>query len=173
MNNESFESTRPDELTPFIGHHVIYTYDNGWQYELYLKNADTIDYRIHGGMVGGRWVKDQKVHLARLSDEVCKVSWHEPTGTSVSLALNLSERRVHGIIFFPRWVAEHPERTVCYQNDHLEAMVRYRDAGPTYPYLIIDEFATLTFKDCPGPNDERVIACAPEALPEGFADRRQ
>jgi phenolic acid decarboxylase len=37
-----------------IGHRFIYTYANGWQYEMYVKNATTIDYRIHTGHVGGR-----------------------------------------------------------------------------------------------------------------------
>ena len=83
---ESFESTKPDELTEFVGKHFIYTYENGWQYELYIKNAFTIDYRIHSGIVGGRWVRDQKVHIVRLASEVVKISWDEPTGTNVSVA---------------------------------------------------------------------------------------
>ena len=37
------------ELSDFIGTHFIYTYDNGWEYEWYAKNEDTVDYRIHGG----------------------------------------------------------------------------------------------------------------------------
>jgi phenolic acid decarboxylase len=36
------------------GMHLIYTYGSGWRYELYVKNATTIDYRIHSGPVGGR-----------------------------------------------------------------------------------------------------------------------
>ena len=98
---ESFESTKTDELSSFIGRHFIYTYENGWQYELYVKNAETIDYRIHSGMVGGRWVRDQKAHIVRLSDEVFKISWDEPTGTCVSTAFNIKDRIMHGIIFFP------------------------------------------------------------------------
>lgn len=47
-------------MDKFIGSHMIYTYENGWEYEIYIKNEDTIDYRIHSGMVGGRWVRDQK-----------------------------------------------------------------------------------------------------------------
>ena len=48
------------DLSDFLGTHFIYTYDNGWEYEWYAKNDHTVDYRIHGGMVAGRWVKDQK-----------------------------------------------------------------------------------------------------------------
>ena len=58
---------------------------NGWEYEFYVKNATTVDYRIHSGMVGGRWVKDQKADIVKLTDGVYKVSWTEPTGTDVSL----------------------------------------------------------------------------------------
>jgi hypothetical protein len=42
---------------------------------MYVKNAKTIDYRIHHGMVGGRWVKGQEAHIVRLADGVYKVSW--------------------------------------------------------------------------------------------------
>jgi phenolic acid decarboxylase len=161
-----------DELKGMIGKQLIYTYDNGWQYEFYVKNADTIDYRIHSGMVGGRWVKDQKVHLVKLADNVFKLSWHEPTGTSVSLAVNFNDRKLHGVIFFPRWIIEAPEKTVCYQNEHLDLMRQYRDAGPTYPVEVVDEFATITFVEDCGPNREDVINCPPDELPAGYASRR-
>ncbi|CAO3413453.1 phenolic acid decarboxylase [Azospirillum endophyticum] len=170
--SDSFESTKPEELTDFIGSHFIYTYDNGWQYEFYVKNDRTVDYRIHSGMVGGRWVRDQIAHIVRLAPQVFKVSWDEPTGTAVSLAFNLEARRVHGVIFFPRWVAEAPEKTVCFQNEHLDEMRALRDAGPTYPRLVIDEFAPITFLENCGPDNQEVIACTPSELPAGYADRR-
>jgi hypothetical protein len=44
----------PQDLSGIVGHRFVYTYANGWQYEMYVKNAQTIDYRIHTGMVGGR-----------------------------------------------------------------------------------------------------------------------
>jgi phenolic acid decarboxylase len=170
--SDPFESTKPEELTAFIGKHIIYTYENGWQYEMYIKGDRTIDYRIHSGMVGGRWVRDQVVHIVRLADNLFKVSWDEPTGTTVSVAMNLAERRLHGVIFFPRWVGEDPKKTVCFQNDHLDLMRTYRDAGPTYPHLVIDEFADITFMEDLGPGDETVIAVAPGDLAEGYASRR-
>ena len=136
--SDPFESTKPTEIAPFVGKHFIYTYENGWQYEAYIKNARTIDYRIHSGMVGGRWVRDQETHIVRLADNVFKMSWDEPTGTTVSVAVNLVERRLHGVIFFPQWIAQEPQKTVCFQNEHLDLMRSYRDAGPTYPKLVID-----------------------------------
>lgn len=51
-DNETFESTKPEEIKDFIGRHLIYTYANGWQYELYLKSERSIDYRIFKGIVG-------------------------------------------------------------------------------------------------------------------------
>lgn len=169
---ESFESTKPEQLTAFIGKHFIYTYENGWQYELYVKNAETIDYRIHSGMVGGRWVRDQKAHIMRPSDDVYKISWDEPTGTCVSTAFNINDKIMHGIIFFPQWVAQDPKKTVCFQNDHVAEMIANRDAGPTYPKLVIDEFANISFMEDCGANNETVIACHPKELPAGYADRR-
>lgn len=170
--SDLFQSTKPAEIVRIVGKHLIYTYENGWQYEIYVKNDRTMDYRIHSGMVGGRWVRDQEVHIVRLSDEVFKISWDEPTGTTVSIAINLAERRLHGVIFFPRWVAENPQKTVCFQNDHLDEMRRYRDAGPTYPKLVIDEAADITFAEDCGRDDEQVICCPPAALPAGYAARR-
>jgi phenolic acid decarboxylase len=169
---ESFESTRPEELSAFVGKHLIYTYENGWQYEIYIKNAYTVDYRIHSGLVGGRWVRDQKAHIVRLAEDIYKVSWDEPTGTAVSLTFMLASRTTHGVAFFPNWIVNDPEKTVCFQNDRLDTMRACRDAGPTYPKLVIDEFSTITFVEECGPDNEEVIACPPGELPAGFAGRR-
>lgn len=34
-----------EKLKNLIGTHFIYTYDNDWQYEFYIKNENTVDYR--------------------------------------------------------------------------------------------------------------------------------
>lgn len=158
-------------MTTVIGRRFVYTYDNGWTYELYVKNATTIDYRIHSGMVGGRWVKGQHVDLVELVEGVWKVSWTEPTGTSVVVNLMPEQRSIHGTIFFPRWVHEHPERTVLFQNDHLDAMAAYREAGPTYPIHLVTESATIARIDDVGTDDDTVIACAPDELPVGWLEQ--
>lgn len=159
------------DLSGLVGYRFIYTYANGWQYEMYVKNASTIDYRIHSGMVGGRWVKDQRVDLVQLDDDVYKVSWNEPTGTSVVVNVLPRKRRLHGTIFFPRWVEENGSATVVFQNDHLDEMRALRDAGPTYPIFVVPEFARITLFEFVGADDESVISVAPGELPEGFADR--
>lgn len=156
------------DLSGFVGKHLIYTYDNGWNYELYVKNATTLDYRIHSGLVGNRWVKDQLAYIVRVSQDVYKISWTEPTGTDVSLTANLADKVFHGTIFFPRWVMNNPEKTVCFQNDHIDEMKALRDAGQAYPTEVIDEFATISFvRDC-GENNEEVINCAASELPKDF-----
>ncbi|MDU2065240.1 MAG: phenolic acid decarboxylase [Sporomusaceae bacterium] len=161
-----------NELKSLIGKHFIYTYENGWQYEFYVKNENTVDYRIHSGIVGGRWVTDQTAYIVALGENVYKVSWDEPTGTCVSLAFNLSTRKIHGTIFFPAWVAEEPTKTVCYQNEHLVKMNEYRDQGPTYPKMVVDEFATITFIEECGADNNSVIQCAPSELPTGYTTRQ-
>ena len=145
----------------FIGSHFIYEYENSWKYELYIKNEDTIDYRIHTGMVAGRWVKNQKVDMVELVKGVYKLSWTEPTGTDVVVELMPDEKRLHGIIFFPKWVEEHPEITVCYQNDFIDLMHESREKFETYPKHIVGEFATIIFVENCGINNEKVISCAP------------
>lgn len=157
------------DLSGLVGKRFIYTYANGWQYEMYVKNATTIDYRIHTGMVGGRWVKDQFVDLVQLADDSFKISWNEPTGTSVVVNVMPKSRLLHGVIFFPHWIHEDGKRTVLFQNEHLEQMRAYRDAGPTYPIYIVPEFAKITFLEDVGADDNSVISVAPSALPAGFA----
>lgn len=156
------------DLSGLVGKHLVYTYDNGWNYEIYVKNATTMDYRIHSGIVGNRWVKDQRVYIVRVAKEVYKISWTEPTGTDVSLIVNLADRIFHGTIFFPRWIINDPKKTVCFQNDFIPLMEQYREAGPTYPTEVIDEFATITFVRTCGENDESVINCPASELPADF-----
>lgn len=170
--SDAFASTKPAEIVGFVGKHYIYTYDTGWQYETYIKNERHIEYRVHSGIVGGRWVKDQEAHVVRLADNVFRLSWVEPTGTGVSLAVNLNERRLHGTIFFPRWVVEAPHEIAIFQNPQIDRMLALRDAGPTYPIEVVDSFATITFVEDRGRDDETVIACGPEELPAGYAARR-
>ena len=160
------------QIAPFVGKHIIYTYANGWRYEMYLKNERRIDYRVHGGLVGGRWVKDQEVFMVRLADGVVKLSWTEPTGTCVSVAYNLPEGRAHGATFFPRWIELEPSKIIGVQNDKIDRMRQYRDAGPVYPILVVDEFAEIIFVEARGRDDESVICCGPEALPADHPARR-
>jgi phenolic acid decarboxylase len=149
------------DLDEFLGGHFIYTYANGWNYEMYVKNEHTIDYRIHSGMVGGRWVKNQAVHIVKLTDGVFKICWTEPTGTDVSLDFLPNENKLHGVIFFPKWVHEHPEITTCYQNDFIDLMIESREKYDTYPKLVVPEFGQIFFKKNEGVNNEKVIAEAP------------
>ncbi len=159
-----------NDLSGIVGKHLVYTYDNGWNYEFYFKNDNTADYRIHSGIVGGRWVKDQHVYLVRVAKEVYKVSWTEPTGTDVSLIANLADKVFHGTIFFPRWVINDPKKTVCFQNEHIAQMEAYRAEGPAYPTEVIDEFATITFVRDAGINNEEVINCPASELPANFPE---
>ncbi len=65
-------------LEDFVGTHFIYTYDNGWDMNFTSKTTIPLNYRIHGGMVAGRWVKDQKVSLVMLTEGIYKITWTEP-----------------------------------------------------------------------------------------------
>lgn len=149
------------ELDDFLGTHFIYTYDNGWEYEWYAKNDHTVDYRIHGGMVAGRWVKDQEANIVKLTDGVYKVTWTEPTGTDVALDFMPNENIMHGTIFFPKWVQDHPDITVCFQNEHIDLMKESREKYENYPKYLVPEFAKITYMGKAGQNNEEVIAEAP------------
>jgi len=169
--DDTTHTDHASDVNGLVGHRFIYTYANGWQYEMYVKNATTIDYRIHTGHVGGRWVRDQTVDLVTLAPEVYKISWIEPTGTSVVVNVMPALRRLHGTIFFPEWIRLDGSKTVLFQNEHLDEMRAYRDAGPTYPIYVVPEFADITLFENVGADDETVVAAAPADLPPGFADR--
>ncbi|MDP2572145.1 phenolic acid decarboxylase [Vibrio penaeicida] len=163
-------SFNKEDLSGIVGKSVIYDYDQGWRYECYVKNNHTIDYRVHSGIVGGRWVKDQEVVMVQIAKDVFRISWVEPTGTDVSLSFNLVDYIVHGTIYFPRWIVENPQKIACYQNEHLEEMEALRDAGPIYPTELISSFATLVYlREC-GENNEQVIACPPHELPSNYPE---
>lgn len=150
-----------ETLEDFLGTHLIYTYDNGWEYEMYVKNENTIDYRIHGGMVAGRWVRDQEANIVKLTEGVFKITWTEPTGTDVALDFLPNKQIMHGTIFFPKWVEEHPEITVTYQNDHIDLMEASREKYDTYPKLVVPEFAKISYVGNAGQNNETVVNVAP------------
>jgi phenolic acid decarboxylase len=171
-DSESFKSTKPDALGRFVGKHFIYTYENGWHYEAYIRNAYQADFRIHSGMLAGRWVTGTKVHLVKITDDICKMSWSEPTGTCVSLTFNIAARRMHGTIFFPQWISQDPKKAIVHENEHDAEMQRCRDAGPAYPTMVIDEFADITFMEECGADNDTVIACSSTDLPAGYAARR-
>ncbi|KVT12701.1 phenolic acid decarboxylase padC [Burkholderia sp. MSMB1078WGS] len=168
------DNDKIQNLSPFVGLHFIYTYANGWKYEWYARNELTCDYRIHHGLVGGRWVTHQPMTLTKLASGTYKADWHEPTGTCVSLYFDIERRLIHGTIFFPQWIGgegQSPEKTICFQNEFIEDMHRFRDDGPAYPYVIVSEFANITWMKQCGPDNDDVIAKAPGQLPSDYLDR--
>jgi len=157
-----------NDLSGFIGKQLVYTYHNDWKFELYVKNGQTIDYRMHVGQMGNHLVKNQYVVIVRVGESIYKMSWAEPNGINVSLSVNIVDKILHGTGFFPRWVIDHPEKTICIHDDHVCQLESYRDAGPIYPIEMVNEFSTITFmRDC-GPNDESIIACAASELPADY-----
>lgn len=114
-------------------------------------------------MVAGRWVKDQEADIVMLTEGVYKITWTEPTGTDVALDFMPNEQKLHGTIFFPKWVEEHPEITVTFQNEHIDEMAAAREKYETYPKLVVPEFAKITYMGDAGVDNEDVIAEAPYA----------
>lgn len=159
MNN--FEK---HDLTNLVGKHLIYTYENGWQHEIYIKNDSSLDYRVCSGLASNRCVKDQSAYIVQIGQNIYKASWTEPTGTSISVILNLRILLLHCTAFFPRWVMDDPQKTACFQNNHINEMEAYRAAGPTYPIEIMDQFATITAVDDCGLNNDSVISDATNEL---------
>lgn len=75
-----------------------------------------------------------------LTEGIYKITWTEPTGTDVALDFLPNEGKLHGMIFL-KWVEEHPEITVCFQNDFIDLMHESREKYETYPKYLVPEFA--------------------------------
>ena len=160
------------DVSGLLGKHVIYTYENNWQYEVYFKNAKNVDYRIHSGPVAGRWVNDRKVSMKSLGNLIFRVNWIEPTGNIVTMCINPQKRWLHSYFLMPMWVHKHPERTICHENEFVDDMLKYRDQGPTWPMVPAeDSFANITFLENVGVDREDIIDCSPDELPDGYEER--
>ena len=47
------EMSYPEQdLSIIVGKRIIYTYENGWLYELYFNSETMLHYRVHSGLVG-------------------------------------------------------------------------------------------------------------------------
>ena len=161
------------DLSEILGRHIIYTYTNGWKYELYFKNATTAHYRIHRGLVAGRWVTNREVHMTALGYGLVRINWLEPVGNIVTMVTNLKERWLHSYFLMPQWIIDNPKATVCHEDEFVDEMLKLREQGPTWPMNIAENtFAEITFLEDVGPDRDDIITCPPDQLPAGYADRK-
>ncbi len=161
------------DLSIVIGKHIIYTYENDWQYEIYFKNPELIHYRIHSGLVAGRWVTNRQVHMTALGHQMVRINWLEPVGNIVTMVANLPERWLHSYFLMPQWITDNPKATVCHEDEYVDEMLKLREQGPTWPMHIAENaFAQITFLEDVGPDRDDIITCPPDQLPLGYADRR-
>lgn len=160
-----------DDLSGIVGKHLIYAYENGWKYELYVRNSETVEFRCLMGPMFGRWSKNQPAKMVRLYDGLYKLAWVEPTGTTTNFILWLPDRRIHTTISYPQWMLDYPESTLGRYEDHLDEIAADRDRGPTYPLTLVSSNGQITFLETRAPDDDTVIDCPPGKLPAGYADR--
>jgi len=162
----------PSDLRGIVGTHLIYTYDdNGWKYELYVRNRDEVQFRCLQGPMFGRWSTNQPAKIVRLADDLYKLAWVEPTGTTTVVILCTSSRTVHTTICYPQWMLDYPECTLDNYADRLEEIRAERDAGPTYPLTLVASTGRITYLERRAAEDDTVIDRPPSKLPPGFADR--
>ena len=71
------------DLSGFIGKHLVYTYDNGWNYEIYIK-MKIPSTTVFTAAVGNRWVKDQQVYVVRVGESIYKISGLNPPAPTLA-----------------------------------------------------------------------------------------
>ncbi|MGW4364016.1 phenolic acid decarboxylase [Nocardia takedensis] len=161
----------PPGLEPILGLHLIVVYDNGWKYEIYIRNAHTIAFRCLMGPMFGSWSVDQPAKIAHLTDDLYELAWIEPTGiTAVALA-RLTSRVVHTTVVYPQWLLEYPDIAMGRYQDVVPELEAARDRGPIYPLTMIVSTGRVTFLTTREQNDDTVIDRAPGKLPSDYADR--
>ncbi|WP_330182894.1 phenolic acid decarboxylase [Nocardia sp. NBC_01503] len=161
----------PGDLTGLVGKHLIYAYENGWKYELYVRDSVTVSFRCLIGPMFGRWSTHQRAKIVQLDGDMYKLAWVEPTGTTTVVIAWLSELRVHTTICYPQWMLDFPEITLGRYEDDLDAIVAARDAGPTYPLTLVASTGLITFLESRPADDDTVIDCSPSKLPVDYANR--
>jgi phenolic acid decarboxylase len=166
-----WNSALAGDLSGIVGKHLIYAYDNGWKYELYVCNAQTVEFRCLMGPMFGRWSKNQAAKAVQLDGDMYKLAWVEPTGTTTVLIVWLGERRVHTTICFPQWMLDYPDSTLGNYEDNIDAIIADRDKGPTYPQTLVSATGRITYLESCEPDDDTVIDIAPSKLPPGYAAR--
>lgn len=62
------------DLSGFVGKHLVYTYDNGWNYEIYVKMKTPSTTVFTAAPAGNRWVKDQQAYIVRVGESIYKIS---------------------------------------------------------------------------------------------------
>ncbi|OJF77837.1 phenolic acid decarboxylase [Nocardia seriolae] len=159
------------DLSGIVGRHLIYAYDNGWKYELYVRNPHTVAFRCLQGPMFGRWSTNQPVKMIQLHGDLYKIAWVEPTGTVTVLIAWLSGRRVHTTICYPQWMLDYPESTLGHYEESLDEITADRDQGPTYPQTLVASTGRITFLETRAVDDDTVIDCPPGKLPLGYANR--
>ena len=161
------------DLSILVGKRIIYTYENGWLYELYFNSPTLLHYRVHSGLVGGRWVTNREVTMKALGAGMVRVNWVEPVGNVVAMVVNINERWLHSYFLMPQWIIDNPGPTICHEDEHDEEMLKLREQGPTWPMHIAENtFAKITFLEDVGANRDDIITCPPDQLPAGYADRK-
>ncbi|KAH7339265.1 hypothetical protein B0J17DRAFT_705408 [Rhizoctonia solani] len=87
-------------VSSIVNKHLQYTYDNGWEYQFWLKSPTRIVYCEQGGPMAGRF-NYQHCHIQEVRiDEVFQISWVEETDTIVSLVVDLRLKRLTTFMVF-------------------------------------------------------------------------
>ncbi|GJN92139.1 hypothetical protein Rhopal_005169-T1 [Rhodotorula paludigena] len=96
--------------------HFEYTYENG---EFWVKNHERIVYAIHGGPMNGRR-NYQTAYYQRVRPNIWLISWQEETGTTVSLCLDIDQKRITTFMSFSHGHWERNEEAKGYKRENLE-----------------------------------------------------
>ncbi|GAA5858764.1 hypothetical protein JCM8547_004977 [Rhodosporidiobolus lusitaniae] len=99
--------------------HLLYTYENGWQYEAWIHSHTRIVYAIHAGPLDGR-VNYQSAYYLRVRPNVWQISWTEETGSVVTVCYDLEEKRVSSFIALSYGHFNEPEKAKGWKREKMD-----------------------------------------------------
>ncbi|KAJ9117014.1 hypothetical protein QFC22_004672 [Naganishia vaughanmartiniae] len=148
-------------LSDIVNKHLVYTYDNGWKYEFWLKSEKRIVYAIHGGPMAGRKnyqtcavqevclvddpERDQVADLFPLYDLGSNRGNLPETGTVVSIIVDLTKKRITTYMAFSRGHWDYPKEAHGDKRnpEDFERWRKLAEVGKNTDREIIPEQATL------------------------------
>ncbi|MBF6332223.1 phenolic acid decarboxylase [Nocardia transvalensis] len=124
-----------------VGMHFIHTYaPEKCTWEMYVRNATTIDYRALSGRLRGHHVTGRTVDLARLDTDLYALSWADSIGC-FSLTIHLGRRYMHAVIAILRDTGSDP--------------------APVCRFDLTTESREITFLENHGPDSDGVLTAVP------------
>ncbi|GAA6059358.1 hypothetical protein JCM10212_003256 [Sporobolomyces blumeae] len=143
MSFEGESREAPAHFDEMLDKHFEYTYDNGWKYEFWVPNHERIPFLDPPRPMNGR-KNYQTAYYQRIREDLWQVSWVEETGTTVTICLDMPNKRITTFMAFSKGHWTKPEEAHGWKNDKLDSWRELSKIGnQTTDRHVLPEQATI------------------------------